>query len=664
MSLFVNPLIREDGSRFPPDEVVLIAEALSALDRAARSEFRATNATAIASHEAQRLLIVAGPGTGKSFIFRSRIKDWLLRHPGKRIVVATFVRKLADDLRSEIALDPEISDEGKALIEVNTLHAVARSIVEQTNGSSRLPLRPYCRIISPPWDETVWSDVFCVATDYRMNDYAWEHLKDGLYDGEIPTTGGWTHLRADHLRLQQFYNALTFPDLILLATEVVKEHPELAREPLSIFDEFQDFNLADEALISALTAESPGLLLAGDDDQVLYQVLRRGHPSIIRRYYDDRSFVNVMLPFCSRCGFHICRTAEAFLSVVRPHESIVKVFVPFHDESGASPVRVIAATSPKTGVEYIETFLNSHADAIRERQDAISRGDATEAYLLILTPARGMKFLDVDGARDKLDEILDAAIEQAGTPGDDYWRLLDYYLCGRYPAQNFLMRKVLEHEGVAGDVVCELLRRALSDEKAFTELGDSTIGACARKAFTLKEIFEADSPPQQKVDEIEAVVQVGDRDELIANLERFPIGKEIGDEDRAPFERGVNSAVELTTIVGSKGLSADHVIVLGCDNVNLAHVTRNAFFVALTRARKSLTLLACIGGGGAKLFHEFVSGLPDEHAEASMWKAGLAREPYSTIRDLQEHLAKIQYAKKQSAKKQSNPRARSKRPKS
>jgi hypothetical protein len=359
-----------------------------------------------------------------------------------------------------------------------------------------------------------------------------------------------------------------------------------------------------------------------------------------------------MLPFCSRCGFHICRTAAAFLSKDRPQEAIEKVFVPYKPETGAIRVQVIAASSPKSGVEYIEKFLADHASEIQERQAAISRGDATESYLLLLTPAWAMKFLDVDGAKAKLEEVLAEAIEHETTPEDDYWRLLDYYLCGRAPAQNFLMRKVLEHEAVSRDLICVLLRRGVAENKAFVELGDATVNGCAQKCRAIKEILESDdSSPREKIEAVSRIVSVGDVDTLLADFERFPIGRQTSDEDRAPFERRLTSAVQLTTIVGSKGLSADHVIVLGCDNANLRHTTRNAFFVALTRARESLSLLACIGGGGAKLLHEFVAGLPDDHARGSMWKAGGVEDVYPSIGDLQDHLGKIQYAKELSAKR-------------
>ena len=75
------------------------------------------------------------------------------------------------------------------------------------------------------------------------------------------------------------------------------------------------------------------------------------------------------------------------------------------------------------------------------------------------------------------------------------------------------------------------------------------------------------------------------------------------------------SAVELLTIPGSKGLSADHVIIVGFDDVNMKYISRNAFYVALTRARKSLHLVSALGAGGSSAPHGFLTNLPIAHLE-------------------------------------------------
>ena len=64
--------------------------------------------------------------------------------------------------------------------------------------------------------------------------------------------------------------------------------------------------------------------------------------------------------------------------------------------------------------------------------------------------------------------------------------------------------------------------------------------------------------------------------------------------------------MELMTIVGSKGLSADHVIIIGFDNVNIGWVTGNAFYVAMTRARHSLHIITALKAGGAACPHDFL----------------------------------------------------------
>jgi hypothetical protein len=111
----------------------------------------------------------------------------------------------------------------------------------------------------------------------------------------------------------------------------------------------------------------------------------------------------------------------------------------------------------------------------------------------------------------------------------------------------------------------------------------------------------------------------------------------------------------MSTIVGAKGLSADHVIVLGCDEVNLARTTWSAFFVALTRARESLTPMTCAGGGGANVLHDFMCSVPDEHAEVVYMKVGGNSETRHSIRHLQERLEKWAY---QREKARMMPRAR------
>ena len=92
-------------------------------------------------------------------------------------------------------------------------------------------------------------------------------------------------------------------------------------------------------------------------------------------------------------------------------------------------------------------------------------------------------------------------------------------------------------------------------------------------------------------------------------------------------------AVELMTIMGSKGLSADHVIVIGFDDVNMGRVTKNAFYVAMTRARKSLHILTALKSGGATRAHNFLNQLPESHAEFYSYKK--SRHIKTDLRDRQ-----------------------------
>jgi superfamily I DNA/RNA helicase len=639
------PLINEDGHPFSPDELAATRKAFSGLSETQRESIRNANADAIASNLARRMLIVSGPGTGKSTLFIKRLRRWLAAHPEHRVAIATFVRKLVTDLNEEIRNDSSISDEDKKRVTVQTLHRTARSIVETNNGTKELPLKRHCRIVSGDWETTVWGDALRLHPEYKQADYPWSAMQDSLYDAEPLAEASWLAIRKSHVLLERFYNALPFPDLILVATQALRERPDLAADTLFIIDEFQDFNIAERNLIQALTTETPGLLLAGDDDQVLYDRLRRGHASIIRDYYQDAGFAKAMLPYCSRCSVHICQAAEAFLLADRPAEAIQKLFLPLWDPTEAKVV-VAGSTSPKAGVAYLERFIEEHKQELDARAKAIEEHKAKDPYLLVLTPAREMKFLNVGGARQRLLEVLGPYTVAVDALGDDYWDVRDYYYLGKDPSQNYSMRKVLQHEGVPQERIASLIERAIAEENDFIALGDDVIAACLEKSKQVHDVIQAGGTGTELTAQIQKLIHVSAPDELARDLDRAPIAKAADPDDETPeFQQTQTvTCVQIETIVGAKGLSADHAIVLGCDDTTLRWTTRNAFFVALTRARKSLTLMACLGGGGATSLHDFVRALPDANVQALYLKAG-EQVAYPSMADLQDQLNRVSYAR-------------------
>jgi hypothetical protein len=93
-------LIKEDGTPFSASDIRESTTQLDGLTTEQRIAFRNSNAQTIAEHTAPKMLIVSGPGTGKSFLFLDKIRAWLDAHADKTILVTSFVRKLVADLCS------------------------------------------------------------------------------------------------------------------------------------------------------------------------------------------------------------------------------------------------------------------------------------------------------------------------------------------------------------------------------------------------------------------------------------------------------------------------------------------------------------------------------------------------------------------------------------
>lgn len=620
----IRPLINNDGAPFGTEELNGLQTDLALLSDDERTQFRNDNAQTIAQHPATKILIVSGPGTGKSTLFKQRINNWLQANSASKILALSFVRKLVADLHSDIRGDHNLTDEQKKQVEVFTLHKFARGVVEKNHGSDMLRFSPHFRIISQSWKEKVWNDVLLYVGQTDQTAYPWKDYEKQLHDSDFENSLDWRDLQNGYLTLSKFYNAAGFADLIIYAEAALRESQSLDEHDYFILDEYQDFNIAERNLINQLTLRARGILIVGDDDQVLYETLKSGKAELIRDLYNDSSFANAMLPFCGRCSFHITTAASHFISQDPEDDCIEKIYLPLSNESNCLKVQAVGCARPSTAVDYIKKFIEDHAEEIETRKNELANGDTKDPFLLILTPAKEVNFYaSRDANQDLLQLVAGFQLEKTKL-SEDYFKVSTYFSLANYPENNFTFRKVFDYEEVPNDIIIELVDKCLSGSINFYDLEDEIISSTISRCNEIKSIIDSLDTTEIKIDKIGQVLSLSDPERLKTEFEKQPINANHLEEIEKAEDDGAEldelevqqmSAVELMTIVGSKGLSADHVIIIGFDDVNMSWITRNAFYVAMTRARKSLHIITALVSRGAQKPHLFLTKLPEQNIE-------------------------------------------------
>lgn len=620
----IRHLINDDGSPFSSTELLNLKAALNIMSDAERIQFRNDNCTTIAKSLENKVLIVSGPGTGKSTLFKQRISYWLQNDHTAKILALSFVRKLVADLQNDIQTDRQLTDEQKKHTDVFTLHKYARRIVEKNHGNSKIKFEPHFRIITDVWKGVVWSDVLLYVGQSNLDEYSLKNYEKQLHDANFENTPGWQNLKNAYLILCKFYNATGFADLIIHARETLVENPSLNEQDYFILDEYQDFNSAEEELINQLAQQARGLLIVGDDDQVLYEKLKSGKAALIRALYRDTNFANAMLPFCGRSTFHIAKTAGHFILQSPEVDTIEKIYLPITSDIDTPKVQMIGCATPGTAVDYIKKFIEDNRPAIEARKAELANNESKDPYLLILTPGKELKFYANKDANVELFTAIAEFQQETKKFSEDYYKLLNYYSLANYPQNNFIFRKVLNYEGVSDADVSDLIKKCLATAVNFKDLSETIISSILERCSRIKAIVQSIDNIETKITNLENEISLANKENLKKDLERRAVNnlrirevehQEEEDAELDELEIQQMSAVELMTIVGSKGLSADHVIIIGFDDVNMSWISKNAFYVAMTRARKSLHIITALKSGGSSKPHSFISQLPDEHIE-------------------------------------------------
>ncbi len=228
------------------------------------------------------LLILAGPGSGKTRVVTHRIA-WLLEHgvSSREILALTFTNKAAEEMGSRVErLVPGES------VWVSTYHRFAAR-----------QLRRHAGLVGLEENYTIYDaeaagrvlrravqrarvDLTPFSPDQLRTAISWAKNQLILPDDYEPRPGHplGTLVKRIYPLYQKLLldsNAVDFDDLLLHVAVILRDSPELRssldeRYRYVLVDEYQDTNLVQYAIARALSVDYPNLAVTGDPDQSIY----------------------------------------------------------------------------------------------------------------------------------------------------------------------------------------------------------------------------------------------------------------------------------------------------------------------------------------------------------------------------------------------------------
>ncbi|MCU0500379.1 MAG: UvrD-helicase domain-containing protein [Anaerolineae bacterium] len=262
------------------------------------------------------LVIVAGPGTGKTRTLTVRIAHLILDNgvAPEAILAITFTNKAAGEMRGR--LGGLLGEETAGRVSIKTFHAFGARLLRE--HAARLGLSPdfviltdddqvaLLKLACPELKQAEVDDALAqisatkaVPGDIprlksgsdmpnplkRIDEGADQPAPTGLASQVALDTAAQTGIYERYTTALRASNAVDFDDLIVLPIRLFEAHPDVlaavqARYRWISVDEYQDVNQAQYHLLRLLTSGGANLCVIGDPDQAIY-----GFRGADRRYF-------------------------------------------------------------------------------------------------------------------------------------------------------------------------------------------------------------------------------------------------------------------------------------------------------------------------------------------------------------------------------------------
>ena len=311
------------------------------------------------------LMILAGPGSGKTRVVTHRIAYLLAEGISARQVLAlTFTNKAADEMRLRLdRLAP------RQPVWMGTFHRFCARLLRQQ--ASLVGLSENFSIYDTKDSEKLLGEALEEATvelthvtpGQIAHEISWAKSQLITYDKYVPRPG-----RSLGAIVQEAYpvyqrrllgaNAVDFDDLLLHVAVMLRENPELRRTlderyRYILVDEYQDTNFAQYAIVRALSQDHANLAVTGDPDQSIYGWRGADLNNILDFEQDFPNVAVVRLEQNYRSTRSILRVADQLISnnVRRKHKEL------FTDNPEGKPVRLVVYPTSRDEADNIASQI-------------------------------------------------------------------------------------------------------------------------------------------------------------------------------------------------------------------------------------------------------------------------------------------------------------------
>ena len=256
------------------------------------------------------ILVLAGPGAGKTFCLISRVENLIRRHDiaPERICAVTFTNKAAEEVtaRLNIRLGQPAKD-----ITRGTLHALCLGILRE--NPEAIGLRKGFGVADDEYQKLVlrrmgvapkrWQQLLNLFGRHRLAGYE-------LADGDEALFASYTSFLREK-------NLVDFDDIIDLTARLFQREPAIAEETRSrwdalLVDEFQDLDAAQYVILKRLGEGHRNVFVVGDDEQSIFS-WRGADPRLLWRFRNDFEVEEIILDRNYRCSCQIFRVARRLM---------------------------------------------------------------------------------------------------------------------------------------------------------------------------------------------------------------------------------------------------------------------------------------------------------------------------------------------------------------